>query len=263
MKTRLVLTTCVSLLALGLSAQAQFTEVAYDDANLASYAPQSPGEPWPSINGGFGYGLWTPLADTGGGGTYMEGVGANNRQVDGNWSYALYSGGGAYDISRPLDTSITQGQFSIITRFDLAGAGPNLINIRTGNNLSGFGSGELLSFGIVNGNELSYTDGSGFNLLSSGEARGDAWDWTVNFNTVAGTYSLSVTNLGGGYATTVSGNLELTGDSVGSFAAINSSSGNNQNLIFDAPEFQTVPEPATISLFGLGAASLLRLRRRS
>jgi hypothetical protein len=44
------------------------------------------------------------------------------------------------------------GEFDIITRFDLAGAGPNLVNLRSGNNVAGFGAGELLSFGIVNNN---------------------------------------------------------------------------------------------------------------
>ena len=51
-----------------------------------------------------------------------------------------------------------------------------------------------------------------------------------------------MTNLGGGYDTTVSGILEATGTSIDSFAVINSSTGNNQNLIFDVPTFTAVPE---------------------
>ncbi len=163
---------------------------------------------WPTFNGGTGYGLWTPLSDTGGGGTYMEGVGVNGRQVDGNYSFALYAGGGSYDISRPLNTSIVSGDFSILTRFDVAGSGPNLVNLRVGNNTSSFGSGGLLSFGIVNGNELSYSDGSGFHLMSSGEARGNVWDWNVAFNAATGAYTLSVADAGGGFSDTLSGNLE-------------------------------------------------------
>ena len=149
---------------------------------------------------GFGYGAGTPLAGTGGGGTYMEGVGVNGRQVEGNFSFALYSGGGSYDISRPLSSSVASAEFSIITRFDIAGSGPNLVNLRTGNNTASFGAGELLSFGLVNDSQLSYTDSSGFHTLASGEARGDVWDWTVDFDAASGSYSLSVTNLGGGYA---------------------------------------------------------------
>ena len=245
--------------AVGLSSQAQ-TTFAYDNGDIY---PGNPDHSWPSYNGGFGYNLWTPLADTGGGGTFMEGVGVNGRQVEGNYSFALYSGGGSFDISRPLATSLATGEFNIITRFDLAGAGPNLVNLRSGNSLSGFGVGELLSFGIVNDNQLSYTDSSGFHTIASGEARGSVWDWNIDFNAATGIYSGSVTNLGGGFATSFNGTLEAGGLTVGSFAVINSSTGGNQNLIFDTPTF-IVPEPSTLALCSLsGGAMLAMLRRRS
>jgi len=238
--------------------------VASDNADNVQYAPQ-PNHNWSPINGGFGYNTWTPLADTGGGGTYMEGVGVNNRQVEGNFSFALFAGGGSYDVSRALTTPIAGvGEFDIITRFYIAGAGPNLVNLRTGNNTAAFGAGELLSFGIVNGNQLNYTDSTGFHLLPSGEARGSVWGWNIDFNAATGTYSGSVTNLGGGFAAFFNGNLELpAGNSVGSFAVINSSTGNNQNVIFDVPAFSVpVPEPGTIALMGLGLAALIGSRQR-
>jgi len=242
------------------SASAQIT-VASDSANNANYAPQ-PNGGWSGINGGFGFNLWTSIADQSGGGTYMEGVGVNNRQVDSNYSFAEYAGTGGYDISRPLSTSIASGSFSILTRFDAADSpGSTLVNLRAGNNTSSFSGGELLSFGIANGNTLSYTDSSGFHLMPSGEARGSVWDWNVVFNAGAGTYSLSVTNLGGGFADVVTGSLEAGGSSVGSFAVENTSTGNNQNNIFDLPTF-AVPEPSTMVLGAAGLATLLLLRRR-
>src|SRR5262249_28876223 len=101
-----------SLLLFANSLQAAVT--ALDNADNAAYAPQ-PNHNWSVINGGFGYGTWTPLADTGGGGTYMDGIGVNGRQVEGNFSFALYAGGGTYDISRPLTTSMATGEFDILT----------------------------------------------------------------------------------------------------------------------------------------------------
>ncbi len=224
-------------------------QVAGDNADIY---PGNPDHGWSANNGGLGYDLWTPLGDTAGGGTYMEGVGVNNRQVDGNYSFALYAGGGAYDISRPITSPYTQAEFTISTRFDLAGAGPNLVNLRSGNSIASFGAGELISFGIVNDNQLSYTDLAGTHVLGSGEARGQVWDWTIDFNANSGAFSLSVTNAGGGFATSVAGTLEISGTTAGSFAVINSSTGGNQNLIFDSPQFQPIPEPTAVTVLGLG-----------
>src|SRR5229473_3498918 len=53
-----------------VSIQAQ--QLAYDNGDLY---PANPDHTWPAFNGGFGYNLWTPLADTGGGGTYNLGGG--------------------------------------------------------------------------------------------------------------------------------------------------------------------------------------------
>jgi hypothetical protein len=237
--------------------------VAFDNADNAQYAPQ-PNHNWSVVNGGFGYHLWTPLADQTGGGTYMEGVGVNNRQVEGNFSFALYAGSGGFDISRPLTSPITGlGEFDVITRFDIgASPGAGLVNLRAGNDTSAFSAGELLSFGIANGNQLSYTDASGSHTMPSGEARGSVWAWGVDFNSTSGAYTLSVTNLGGGFADVVTGSLEASGTSVGSFAVLNSSTGNNQNVVFDVPAFSVVPEPAAISLVGLGLVSAFWLPRR-
>lgn len=245
-----------------LAAASASAQLALDTANNPQYAPQ-PNHNWSVVNGGFGYNLWTVDGGITGGGTYMEGVGVNNRQVDGNFSFALFAGGGGFAISRPLSSSISAGTFSILTRFDVADSpGSSLVNIRAGNNTTSFGSGELLSFGIVNGNQLSYTDGAGFHVLPSGEARGSVWDWTIDFDAGSGLFDLSVTNLGGGFAGTANGNLEASGTSVGSFGVINSSTGGNQNVVFDSPQFSTVPEPSTLGLVSLGVAGIWVFRRR-
>ena len=235
--------------ALGVAGAAHSAILAYDSANLPGYAPQ-PDHNWSVINGGYGYNLWTGLNDiplgTGvDGGTYMSGVGVEGRQVDGNWSFGLYAYGTGFDISRPLVTPMPYGRFTILTRFDLAGDGPNLINLRSANDTAAFANGELLTFGIdgdVDPTQLCYRDAAGVHVLPSGEARGQVWQWTVNFNALSGIYSLSVTNAGGGFAMTLGGFLEAKRTTVGSFAVRNSSIGGFQNLIFDSPTFSVPPK---------------------
>src|SRR4051794_14652569 len=236
------------------------TVVASDNADNAAYAPQ-PMHNWGTVNGGSGYGLWTPNSGTGGGGTFMDGVGVNGRQVDGNFSFALFSGSGNFGISRPLTSALASGEFEVLTRFDIPGTGPNIVSIRSGNNTTAPTGGELLSFGITNDSQLSYTDGTGFHTLASGESRGSVFSWKVDFNATAGTYSASVVNPAlGGFSTTFSGALEGSGTTVGSFFAENSSTGNNNNVIFDNPTF-SVPEPASMGLLAIGALAGLRRRR--
>jgi len=49
---------------------------------------------------------------------------------------------------------------------------------------------------------------------------------------------------------------------VRTFPVISSSSGGNQNLIFDAPTFTTVPEPSTFALCGMSMLITSVLVRR-
>jgi hypothetical protein len=232
--------------------------VASDSASDPAYSPQ-PDHDYGMDNGGFGYNTWTGI-DGGGGNTYMEGPGVNGRGVPttADFSFALFSGG---EISRPLTSSLAFGEFDIFTRFDTNGSNLDLVNLRSGNDTTAFGNGELLSFGIVNGTALSYTDASGPHLLPSGDARGSVYSWNVDFNAAAGTYSLTVNQVGGAFTDTVSGSLEASGTTVGSFAVIDTSSGSNQNVIFNDPTF-SVPEPSTIAAGALAFCGVFFLRRR-
>src|SRR5260370_20954733 len=79
--------------------------VGYDNADDPAYAPQ-PNHNWSPINGGFGYNTWTALGGAAGGGTYMEGVGVNCRQVEGHFSFSLFSRSGSFATLRPLPDRI-------------------------------------------------------------------------------------------------------------------------------------------------------------
>jgi len=258
MKTNLTLIAmCVLTCQLKAQIPDELQSFAYDNADLNNYAPQ-PNNSWPAINGGYGYGTWTPLGGISGGSTYMDGTNVYQRQVDGSYSFAFRAGGtpgsnSGYAISRPLSDSLIRGEFDITTRFDINGDGTNLVNLRTGNNTANLESGELLSFGIKNGNELGYNDMEGYHVIASGESRGPIWHWTVAFDAAVGVYTLWVTNTDGadgGFAYVTSGSLEASGMTVGSFAVINSSAGTNQNIIFDSPAF-VIQQPAASELTGV------------
>ena len=119
-----------------------------------------------------------------------------------------------------------------------------------------------MSFGLVNGNQLTYTDSGGLHTLPTGEARGLRWQWQIDFDASSGTYSGVVTNMDNSLSTfSFSGNLQLSNTTAGSFAVINTSSGGNQNLIFNNAVF-SVPEPSSLGLAGASALGLFTWSRR-
>lgn len=214
---------------------------ASDNADDAAYAPQ-PNNNWSALNGGFGYLVWTPLAGATTGGTYMEGVGVNGRQVDGNYSFGLNAGptGAGFGLSRAMSAPVAAGKFEMLTRFDVTATNGLFsgVALRTGNDTSVFANGQLLAFGL-NGssNALCYVDADGPQILSTGDARGPIWKWTADFDALAGTCSLTVTNLSGTFSFTTNAELNISSTGALSFAVVNRSVGANQRLIFDAPTF--------------------------
>src|SRR5262249_17582543 len=109
MKIRLLALFSGAALWLTLPLQAQI--LAYDNGDSSQYTPQPLGA-WGAVNGGYGYNLWTALGGAGSGGTYME----NGRQVEGSYSFGVFSANSSYAISRPLTNSITGPvEFDILT----------------------------------------------------------------------------------------------------------------------------------------------------
>jgi T5SS/PEP-CTERM-associated repeat protein len=254
-----------------------FVTNAFDSADDGSYGTL-PDHTYSTTNGGYGYDLWTTNSGTSGGGTYMEGPGVNARGVPNtnDFSFALYAGGSGsagpgntgsgFTLSRPLAIPLAVGELRFYSRFDLdAGNGQfNGFGLRAANNTNSFGSGQLLAFGLggtaATSNQLTFTDAAGFHIIpSSVEARGSVWFWVVDFNAAAGTYALVVTNMSSTFSFTTSGNLIANGTTVGSLAAINQSSGNNQNLIFDQLTFTNTTPVAVARITISGTTVVLEV----
>ncbi|MCX7994074.1 MAG: hypothetical protein N2651_10460, partial [Fimbriimonadales bacterium] len=67
-------------------------------------------------NGGTGFGNWYEIS-TGGGGRFIATAGF--QVLDGSRSWGLFSGNGNYAIGRPLTTTLSAGQFTVLGRHNV------------------------------------------------------------------------------------------------------------------------------------------------
>ncbi len=223
-------------------------------------------------NGGTAFGALTYLTGTGGG-IYGETGGA---RIDNLQSLGIYSGNGPGDtqaLGRTINTPFDRGIYSLDARFNLSNTtGFSGFNIKSGLG-STFGANELMSFGLnpSNGSGVFLiTDGTGTHTLAVGtdtELRGPAFNFALSFDTLADTYTLTVTDIGNAQSGTFSGLLTDTNGGAagaGAVAALgfaNFNTGTDQNLIAD--NLSVVPEASPRIFFAVPALlGVFFLRRR-
>ena len=239
-------------------------------------------------NGGSGFGPFYGYTTTGGtrGGTYLVNAGSGARQIDGANSFGIYAGSsttrGSQSGWRALNNPRSSGVFTISARFDLDNTKAfSGFNLKTQTN-SSFGTGELVSVGImpasgsVGGNTgLVVTDLSGQRMIDFGtnEVRGALVDVKVTFDALTGTYVVGgkLRGVHSDYLT-LSGKMKQsgTGVTVAAFGFINGncSGASTQNLILDSLQLVDSdsigsgldPVPVTNSLTGLTSNALYYYR---
>jgi len=256
-------------------------QTAADDAE--SYSAFSYGS-----TGGSGFGAFYGYTTTGStrGGTYLVNSGTGNRQIDGLNSFGIYAGSsttrGSQSGWRSANSPRSSGVFTFSARFDVDNTkGFTGVNLKSQTN-SSFGTGELLSIGImpasgtVGGNNgLLVTDLSGQRMISFGtnEIRGALVDVKISFDCLSGAYvaGAKIRGLNTDYLT-LSGALKQSGSAVNmaafGFQNANCSGASTQNFILD--NFQLVdsdsigsglsPVPVTNTLSGLSSNTLYYYR---
>jgi hypothetical protein len=228
-------------------------------------------------NPGTAYNDGIQYVDNGGSGfggiTYLEGAGGGlfDATLSGSRALGVFAGSGGGNtqgLGRTVTTTIA-GTYTLQGRFDVDNAtGFSGFNIKSSLGSVFGGVSELLSFGLTpgTGNTSIFVGGSINTSLAMGfELRGQALDFSLEFDTLAGTYTLGAKKTTDPTFTTVSGSLKDTNGGtpgVGSLAAVgfgNFNTGSSQNLVAD--NLSLVPEPASVVL-GLAGMSLLLRRRR-
>lgn len=204
-------------------------------------------------NGGSGFGNWYEIS-SGGGGRFIATAGF--QVLDGNRSWGLFAGNGNYAIGRPLLTSLSAGQLTLLGRHNVNNeVGFTGVTVYAGNT-------EVLRFGLnpSSGNQaIYYAFGANTGSINlNTELRGARLRYFLGWDSL-GNFQLTVTNLDEPQTGSATGNWG-SGVSVSAFGFNNFNSGGFQDFIFD--KIEVIPEPASLMALGAGLVGLLGLRRR-
>jgi len=171
-----------------------------------------------------------------GGGIYLE---TGSRRIDGAKSFGLFAGlnsGNTQACDRSITNPQAAGTLMLSVRFDVS----NTVAF-TGFNLkydfgTTFGFAELISVGIRpgNGNNSIAVNGGAQTINLGSDIRGQIVDFVLNYDCVAGTYTLGAKFRASSTYSTTAGPLKVVGQTANRIGFGNFNTGNNQNLIFDS-----------------------------
>ncbi|MBJ7327391.1 MAG: Ig-like domain-containing protein, partial [Chthoniobacterales bacterium] len=197
----------------------------------------------PNNTGGSGFGTFARFGTAGtGAGTFLANN-SSNQTIDGVKTFGAYGGSGSgISFRRPISTTRQFGTVSVSARFNVDNTkGFTGFNLKSaaGSGSSGFGSGELVSFGISpsgGNNGILITDSSGTRVLDLGaDVRNTIIEFKVDFDAANRRYVVGAKFRPGASYTKLDGAMSGTGTNVThiGFANLNST-GSFQDLMFDS-----------------------------
>ncbi|NBU69275.1 MAG: hypothetical protein EBS49_06645, partial [Verrucomicrobia bacterium] len=152
----------------------------------------------PNNGGGSGFGTYARFGTAGtGSGTWLA-VNSSNQTIDGSKTFGVYAGSGSgISFRRPISTTRQFGTMKVSARFNVDNTkGFTGFNLKStaGTGSSGFGAGELVSFGVspAGGNHgILVTDADGQHVLDLGaDVRNTIIDFQVDFDALNRRYVL-------------------------------------------------------------------------
>ncbi|NBR62938.1 MAG: hypothetical protein EBT77_01240 [Verrucomicrobia bacterium] len=199
----------------------------------------------PNNGGGSGFGTYARFGTAGtGSGTWLA-VNSSNQTIDGSKTFGVYAGSGSgISFRRPISTTRQFGTMKVSARFNVDNTkGFTGFNLKStaGSGSSGFGAGELVSFGVSpagGNNGILVTDADGQHVLDLGaDVRNTIIDFQVDFDALNRRYVLGAKFRSDANFKRLAGPMSGTGTDVThiGFAAWNST-GSFQDLLFDSLE---------------------------
>ncbi|MFM8658000.1 MAG: hypothetical protein ACKOD5_12855, partial [Chthoniobacterales bacterium] len=194
-----------------------------------------------SVAGGSGFGSYSRYAIGSGAGTFLANN-SSNQTIDGAKSIGAYAGTAAgVSFRRSVSTTRQYGSMLVSARFNVDNtkgfAGFNLKSAN-GSGSSGFGAGELVSFGAApaaGNNGILVTDSSGQRVLNLGaDVRNTIIDFKVDFDAQSRRYVVGAKFRTNASFTKMSGTMSGTGTNVTHVGFANWNTGNSQDLLFDS-----------------------------
>lgn len=201
----------------------------------------------PGDNGGFGFDEWIEL-ETGNPGSMFT----TSAIDDGSYSWGL---SGSYALGRGLTEPLSSGSWSFLAQHDSSSANFSGFNLRSDASVDGgFADSELLRFGFAadqigfdgTGVYVSTNAGLDYTFLDCGwiDGRDDVINYSIDWDSLDGSYSLSISNSTEGLSSLFAGSMNTAPEvavlGVGSF-----DNSLNERLTFDAFEVSAIPEPVT------------------
>lgn len=194
-------------------------------------------------SGGTGFGNFTRYGQANtNSGTYLA-VNSSNQTIDGTRTFGVWAGSNGISFYRTISSAKQFGSLSLSVRFNMNNInGFSGINLKSqaGSGSSGFGSGELISFGVSKDsgtNGILVTDSSGKRVLDLGESVfNKSLDFQIDFDALNRRYVVGAKFRTNSIFTKMSGTMSGTGSNVTHIGFANWNTGNNQDLMFDSLE---------------------------